>query len=191
MSVSGIGSSSLFSYLTENTQSKKQQLQQELQQLGQDLKSGNLSAAQTDFTTLQQSMPAASPATSTCETASFSTSQTSNPIAQAFTQLASDLQSGNLSAAQSDFSTLRQDLQSAGSQSVNGGEHHHHHHSGDTGSSQLSQLFSALGSALQSGDMTTAQQLYGSLQQDLGLSPGSSSTSSIAPSSGSTISINA
>ena len=55
MSVSGISSSTLFDLLgTETAQSQKQQLQQEIQQLGKDLSAGNLSAAQADFATLQK-----------------------------------------------------------------------------------------------------------------------------------------
>ena len=57
MSVSGISSSSLFDYNTQSVQNKMQQFQQEFQQLGQDLQSGNLSAAQSDFATLQQYAP--------------------------------------------------------------------------------------------------------------------------------------
>ena len=57
MSVAGISSSNLFDFNSQSVQNRKQQFQQEFQQLGQDLQSGNLSAAQTDFTTLQQSGP--------------------------------------------------------------------------------------------------------------------------------------
>ena len=67
MSVSGILSSVMSSVLssqsaqTQSTQNPRQQFQQEFQQLGSDLQSGNLSAAQTDFATLQQNAPAGSP----------------------------------------------------------------------------------------------------------------------------------
>jgi len=99
MSVLGIAGSSLFSYLAQSAQgsnhsnNKGQQFQQEFAQLGQDLQSGNLSAAQSEFATLQQSRPQ-----STATTAA----QSNNPIATAFNQLSSDLQSGNLTAAQQD-----------------------------------------------------------------------------------------
>jgi len=174
MSISGIASSSLFTYLTKNVQ---QQFQQEFQQLGQDLGSGNLSAAQSDFATLQQDVPGGGSASTTTSTSS--SSQSSSPIAQAFSQLASDLQSGNLSAAQSDYSTIQQDLQSMAAPSQQTYGHHHHHHDED---SQISQLFSQLGSALQSGNLTTAQQVYSTLQQDL-VGSTSTSTSSSTPSS--------
>jgi hypothetical protein len=143
MSVAGISSSSMYSM---------QQLQQEFQKLGQDLQSGNLAAAQTDFVTLQQSGPQASSAAS---------SQSNSPIAQEFNQLAKDLQSGNLSAAQQDYTTLQQDFQN---QATKG--HHHHHHGGGGEASAISQEMQQLGQALQSGNLTSAQQAYSTLQQD-------------------------
>jgi len=172
MSLAGISSSSLFSYETQNTQrqNKVQQFQQELQQLGEDLQSGNLSAAQTDFATLQQLTPQGS---------SSSTSATnSNPLAQAFQQLGQDLQSGNLSAAQQDYSNVQQDFQ-GGATHAHG---HHHHHVGGEQSSELSQIgqaFQQLGQALQSGNLSSAQQIYSTLQQEIQqFSGGSTSTSS-------------
>ncbi len=161
MSLSGISSSNLFSYENQSVQNKAQQLQQEFQQLGQDLQSGDLSAAQTDFTTLQQI------GSNSSSTSSSSTSSTasSNPLAQAFNQLGQDLQSGNLSAAQQDFTNIQQNLQSQASQTQG---HHHHHHGGggDSQSNSISQLFQQLGQALQSGSLSSAQQIYSTMQQD-------------------------
>lgn len=157
MSLSGISSSSLFSYETQSVQNQDelQQFQQEFQQLGEDLQSGNLSAAQQDFVTLQQLAP---------QSSSTSSTQSSNPLEQAFNQLSQDLQSGNLSAAQQDYANIQQVFQSQ-AQSTQG--HHHHHHSGGGEGSQISQLFDQLGQALQSGNLSSAQQLYGTLQQDI------------------------
>jgi hypothetical protein len=72
--------------------------QQSISQLGKDLQSGNLSAAQSDFA----SPPAAfsQPSTTTGASTTPATQSTASPIAQALNQLSSDLQSGNLSAAQ-------------------------------------------------------------------------------------------
>jgi outer membrane protein assembly factor BamD (BamD/ComL family) len=164
MSVSGISSSNLFDLLgTESAQSQKQQLQQEIQQLGKDLAAGNLPAAQSDFATLQKNGPQA-------------TSASNNPIAQAFQKLAQDLQSGNLSAAQQDFSTIQQDVQAQ----VSG--HHHHGHSPSSGAQQnpIAQLFSELGQALQSGNLSAAQQAYTALQQDFQSSSSGSTTNTSA-----------
>jgi outer membrane protein assembly factor BamD (BamD/ComL family) len=171
MSVSGISSGSLFELLGAETtsQSQKQQLQQEIQQLGKDFSAGNLSAAQADFATLQKDAPQASAAAT----------QSNNPIAQAFQKLAQDLQSGNLSAAQQDFSTVQQDVQAQAS----GGHHHHSHGQSSSGAEQspLAQLFSELGQALQSGNLAAAQQAYTTLQQDF--QSGTTSVSSSGTSS--------
>jgi hypothetical protein len=159
MSVSGISSSSLFNYENQNVQNRFQQFRQEFQQLGQDLQSGNLSAAQQDFATLQQLGPQNNSSVST---------QSNNPIAQAFNQLSQDLQSGNLSAAQQDFAQIQQDFQNQTSGQNQAEEvHHHHHHGGGGESSEISQLFSQLGQDLQSGNLSSAQQTYNSLLQDL------------------------
>jgi outer membrane protein assembly factor BamD (BamD/ComL family) len=154
MSVAGISSSNLFNYSTQSVQNKMQQFQKEFQQLGQDLQSGNMSAAQSDFATLQQYAP---------QTSSTSSSQSNSPIAQEFSQLAKDIQSGNTSAAQQDYSTIQQDMQS------HAAEGHHHHHSsggGGEGQSAVSQLMTQLGQALQSGNLSSAQQAYSTLQQE-------------------------
>lgn len=168
MSVAGISSSNLASY--ENS---IQQFQQEFQQLGQDLQSGNLSAAQTDFTTLQSLSPQSSSASSAT---SSSGSTSSNPIAQEFQELSQALQSGNLTGAQQDYSQLQQDFQSQSSS----GEHHHHHHSGGSGSSEISQLFSQLGQDLTSGSLTSAQQVYATLEQTFQSLTSSTPQSSLA-----------
>ena len=62
MSVSGISSESFFDpSVSRGIQDKKLQFQKELQQLGQDLKSGNLAASQADFVALQKLGGFASP----------------------------------------------------------------------------------------------------------------------------------
>ncbi len=81
MSVSGISTSSL--YQTPGVQNDFQKARQEFQQLGQDLESGNLSAAQSDFATLQNLLPQSASTTTAA--------QSNNPIAQAFAQLGKDL----------------------------------------------------------------------------------------------------
>jgi protein subunit release factor A len=155
MSTFGV-SGSMFSQL--------QQFQQEFQQLGKDLTSGNLSAAQTDFATLEKDMPQTSSSTST--------TQSGNQIAQAFSQLSKDLQAGNLSAAQQDYANLEQDFQSR----VHHG-HHHHHRSGGSEQSQFSQLFEQLGQDLQSGNLSGAQTAWSSLEQLLQNNPSSTGSS--------------
>jgi hypothetical protein len=154
MSVSGIASSILFAPASsQNIQSRAQQIQHEFQQLGQDLKSGNISAAQTDFVTLQSGL----------QQNSSSTTQSGNPIVQDFTQLASDLKVGNLSAAQRDFTALQESLNNA---STAGAQGHHHHHAANSIGSSINQAFTQLGQALQAGNLPNAQAAYTTLQQD-------------------------
>jgi len=191
MSVAGI-SSSLFDYSDQRVQNNRHQIHQEFQQLGQDLESGNLSAAQSDFATLQQLVPQNNSTTAT---------QSNNPIAQAFQQLAQDLQSGNLSAAQQDYTTIQQDFQkqasqagSQASQSQATHGHHHHHGGGDNDQSEISQLFDQLGQALQSGDLSAAQQVFSTLQQNLqqfGQANGSSSSQAATENNSRGVSLNA
>ena len=146
MSIAGILSSALFSAGAQSLQSKPKDFRQEFQQLGQDLQSGNLTAANADLTALQQQAPAAA-------------SSSSSPLSQAFNQLAQDVKAGNTSAAQQDYATLEQGLKTQ----VAG--HPHHHHGGGGESKAVSQLLDQLGQELQSGDLAGAQQAYGTLQQ--------------------------
>jgi outer membrane protein assembly factor BamD (BamD/ComL family) len=179
MSISAIASSLFQPSISQGVQNKFQQIQSEFQQLGQDLQAGNLSQAQQDFVTLQQNLPGGQ-----------QQNTSSSPLAQAFNSLAQDLQAGNLSAAQKDFTTIQQDIQQGSGQI----QHHHHHHidagqdsssaSGQQGN-PIAQAFTSLGQALQSGNLSSAQQAYATLQQDLqqflpGAGAGSSSTTSAA-----------
>lgn len=173
MSVTGISSSSWYSYDTQSVQNQ-QQFSQDFAQLGQDLQSGNLSDALQDFVTLQQ-VATQSNSSSTSQSDSSSTSQ-SNSVSKLFDQLSQDLQSGDLSAAQQDFTSIQQAFQSQQSQG-------HHHHNSDAGStsSEISQLFEQLGQDLQSGNLSNAVQAYSALQQDFqqfGQSSGETSTQS-------------
>jgi hypothetical protein len=155
MNVSNLFSSNFLNVNTQSTSSRIQQFQKDFEQLGQDLQTGNLSAATTDFATLQKDAPQLSGSSST---------QNQNSIAQALQQLNSDLQSGNLGGAQQDFATLQQDLQNHAALRP-----HHHHHSAGGGQSgnSLMQDFGQLGQDLQAGDLASAQKAYTSLQQDL------------------------
>jgi len=161
MSVAGILAGSLMQ-IGSNPQTTLQQLRaSEFQKLGQDLQSGKLSAAQADFASLTQN--------------STSATGTSQPtLGQAFNALGQALQSGNLTAAQQDFSTIQQDLQKAGQ----GHFHHHHGHgsgllselaSAGQANNSASQAFGSLAQALQAGNLSSAQQAYATIQQDMQL----------------------
>jgi hypothetical protein len=157
MSVAGILSSSLSDY---NASQNAQTAKQAFQQLGKDLRSGNLPAAQSDFVTLQKDVGGAA------------SSQSGNAITQAITQLSQALQSGNLTSAQQAYVALQHALQNAASlynPSTNGTQtaaQHHHHGDGEQ-SSAVSQELNQLGQALQSGNLTAAQQNLGTLQAGL------------------------
>jgi outer membrane protein assembly factor BamD (BamD/ComL family) len=116
MSVGAILGSVLQSALAAtNPPSKFKQFQQEFQQLGKDLQSGNLGQAQSDLERLERNSPFLHAATtaSTSSATAASVGAGNNPIAQAFNQLERDLKAGNVAAAQQDFSTVQQTFQNA------------------------------------------------------------------------------
>ncbi len=116
VSVAGIFGSSFINYAAKSIHSRMQQARQEFQQLGQDLQSGNLSVAQSDFAAPQKLGPQSKTRPSTQNSASLS---------QDLQQLSQDLQSGNTAAAQQDYSRLQQDFQSQALHT-----HRHQHHGG-------------------------------------------------------------
>lgn len=192
MSVSGILGSLFGAGSSAPVQNKFQQIKQDFQQLGQDLQSGNLSQAQSDFTALQQLLPSQQQnSTATTQAAS----QSSNPTSQAISQLAQDLKVGNLTAAQSDFTTLQQDIQQQQTTGSGGGHRHHLHRDNSQSSGQqsgIASLFASLGQSLQSGNLTAAQQTYSTLQQDfLQFSNGATSAGANSPSGNSGLNVSA
>jgi len=105
------------------SQSSGNPVLQAFAQLGKDLQSGNLQAAQQDYTTVQQDAQQVASQVgghhghhrhSESSQSSSSSSQQTNPVTQAFSTLAQDLQAGNLSGAQSAFAALQNDLQQIG-----------------------------------------------------------------------------
>jgi outer membrane protein assembly factor BamD (BamD/ComL family) len=121
MSISGILAST---FTHQQSAPPATPYQQQIQQLGQALQSGNLSAAQSDFANLQQAFSQPAPTTGPAST------NTSTPVNQSFSQLASDLRSGNLAAAQKDFSTIQQGIKPQGSPLTNHFRYHVHSHNG-------------------------------------------------------------
>jgi outer membrane protein assembly factor BamD (BamD/ComL family) len=209
MSIIGILSSNLFSagaaqntHSSQNNPSSFRQIKTEFQQLAQDLQSGNLTAAQSDFATLSQNLSGASPgAAATNSTTGVNSAAPTNAVTSAFAQLGQDLQSGNLQRAQQDFTNLQQDLAQASSQQV--GRHHGHHdhrtessQSSSSSSSQqtnsIAQAFSTLAQDLQAGNLSGAQSAFATITNDLQqiggfLTRGSNGASSaaVSPSTGS------
>ena len=174
MSVSGISSAN-YAY-----QSQFQQIMNDFSALKTDLSSSDLATSQQAYTTLTKDLQNMRQA----QGIQVQNSQVSTDLAA----VGSALQSGDLSGAQSAFATLTQDLQSSAQQAQSGqqaymarGHHHHHHHGGSQQStgSNLGTDLAAVGSALQSGDLSGAQSAFGTLMQDLtsGLSQNSNGTS--------------
>jgi hypothetical protein len=161
VSVSAISTGSVLqSFQPQAIKNKFAKVQSEFQQIGQDLQVGNLAQAKTDFTTLMQDLPGAA-------------QSTSSPVGQALGALGQALQSGDLSTAQQAYATAQQSVQKPGGH----GGHHHHHHAQGTATTAASstnptdQLLAELGQALQSGDLSGAQQDFASLVQQYA-SPG-------------------
>jgi len=79
-------------------------------------------------------------------------------IAQAFSNLQTDVSTGSLSTAQQAYATLMQDVQNV--QQAQSAQQ-------TGGTSQIGTDLAAVGSALQSGDITGAQSAFATLTQDL------------------------
>ncbi len=194
MSVTGIAANLLFQTFAANTAKKSQgsfgQIHSEVQQLGQDLQAGNLTQAQQDFAALSKNFPgttaASQPQTPATNTnISATTSVASNSPSQAFSAVGQALQSGNLSAAQTAFATLQQDLSPSSIGRIHL-RHQHHSGAGSEGDSQVDQsnrIAQALNTLLrdvQSENFSAAQSAYATMQQEMGL--GSLVSSGAAPS---------
>lgn len=104
-------------------------------------------------------------------------------VQSSFEQLGSDLQSGNLSSAKEDYVTLSENTP-GGSSSSSSSTSSTSSTSSSSSTDPMSQKMSALGQALNSGDLSGAQKAYSSIQQDFQKGPNasnSSSSSSSAP----------
>src|SRR5580704_2988533 len=98
MFVLGAAGASLLSHIfdskkSQNSHSQFQQIQNEFEQLGEDLQSGNLTLAKKDFTNLSQDIPSAQ-------------QNNKSPISKAFGTLGQALRSPSLSAAERAISTV-------------------------------------------------------------------------------------
>ena len=173
MSVLGIASTALSQL--GNIQSKFQGVQSEFKTLGQDLQAGNLTQAQTDFVTLSQSV----------------TSQLSginSPFAKAFNAVGQALQSGDLIWGTTGFCRHL-----AGRDRRLPSVRHHHHTPPTQMSASAQSLFaqelSTLGQALQSGNLTAAQQAFSAMQQGWQQTQASGTSASPLPPVGSGVNV--
>jgi hypothetical protein len=83
---------------------------------------------------------------------------------QDFKDLASTLQSGDLSGAQNAYAALQQIMQTAQSSNQNPSQNNSN---SNNAQSQFSTDLAAIGKALQSGDLKSAQDAFAKLQQDM------------------------
>lgn len=124
MSIAGLAATSFLSGVFSTNQSSRfVPVAQELQQLGQDLKSGNLPAAQSDFATLRQDAQPSLDAVLHHRHPRFQEAAASQgQTAEVFRQLGQELQSGNIAAAQQTYAALLRDFQQSGATGVAGSD---------------------------------------------------------------------
>ncbi|HLB92131.1 MAG TPA: hypothetical protein VJK27_07310 [Terriglobales bacterium] len=140
--------------------------QQQIQQLSQALQSGNLSGAQSDFASLKQAF--SQPTSTLGKTPPSPSDSSAVPIHQALNQLGSDLQSGNLSAAQKDVANVEQSLTNAGTIAYSTFHSSSAAGSGNSsGQNAVLQDLNQIGQSLSSNSLAGAQQAYATLQQQL------------------------
>jgi hypothetical protein len=185
MSISSISLNSDYfqSSAINGLDSLKQQRRQDFKSLTDSLQSGDLSSVQSAFASLLQSFPNSSSSVSS-QTQSAATLPAANSgnstssITKDLSMLGQAIQSGDLSSAQNNFSKLIQDMQTIG-----GGHHHHRHHdktsvmsqnatlasaTGSTsGTNSVATDLTALGQALQAGDLKSAGYAYSLLTKDM------------------------
>ncbi len=180
-SIGMLGADILESLVSSARHGSSHKFKQDFQQLGQDLQSGNVTRGQADLTALQSDMSSSS-------TPSSSSSSSSGPsvTSQAFSQIAQDLQSGNLTAAQSDYANLEQGLK----QGAGHGHHNFHSAAASSALTQTQDALAQLGQALQSGNLSAAQQAYTTFQTDTAaFAPFAGSSSTGASSTGTGLNI--
>ena len=180
MSVSPVSSVD-YTYQTyqANWQNDASQIRQGFKDLTSALQSGDLAGAQQAFSALQPLLPSSSAGN---QAQNGQSGGNQNPLATDLTALGQALKSGDVTQAQKSLSTLQQDMQS-----VKGHHHRHRGHHGSAGTqgtdsstassgaqstngnwqNQFTADFSALGQALQSGDLAGAQSAFATLQQDM------------------------
>lgn len=163
MSVCAVSSNS--SPAQNESSSVMKQGEQDFKQLASALQSGNLAGAQKAFQALQQ-LQQSNPSAGQSSTGQAATTS-GNAIQTDFAALGQALSSGNLSAAQSDFSQLKTDMQAAGASGASGAQsahrgHHHRHASSasDSDSDSAASTASTTSASSQSGSTGSTISVY-------------------------------
>jgi len=170
--------SSLSALTSSSSVNPFQQIRQDFQALGTALQSGNLSGAQSAMSGLQQaqqSLPL--PPSSIVSLQGANSSTGSSAVASGMATLASDLQFGNLSAAQSVYQQIQSQMQSAQGAGHHGG--HGGHHGGGIGALLGASSSSSSSSGTSSGSVLDS--LLNSLSTSSSVSGSISSTGSTSP----------
>jgi hypothetical protein len=169
MSGASIGTSSVL--VANQIGATKPALRQQMNTLFKDIKSGNLSAAKSDYSALSQLLGASGGANAATGAAG---SASSNPFSALLGQVGSSLSSGDISGAQdalSDFQNQGPSQTLAQGQAADSiaGQHKHH---GNVGKQQG---MASLISSIQNGDLGGAQDAYASLTSGASSTGGSQS----------------
>jgi len=185
MSIAGLSSNSITNSWQQQQQNPFRQIKQDFKQLASALQSGDLSNAQSAYSSIQKILQASQSSAS-----SESSSNGSSTLQSDFATLGQALQSGDLSQAQSAFSQLQNDFQ-AGSQSgadtAAPSEAQDQYVSSQTQdpAQQARQDYNQLAGALQSGSLSGAQSAFAALQQLVQTQDGSNASSSTNSAGGS------
>jgi len=179
MSISALSSSLVTDLSQQHRQNPFEQIQQDFSQLASALQSGNLTDAQSAYSSIQQLLSANQNSSGTNNSASGS-----NAVQSDFAALGTALQSGDLTQAQSAFAQLQTALQPPSQSGANGSgaaaEVQDQYVSSTsqtlTPEQQVEQNYSQLASALQSGNLTSAQSAFSALDEALQTQTSSSSS---------------
>lgn len=160
MSVSEI-SNGLSNSITSPAYGNRLAIQQQFEQLGEDLESGDLSDAQTETNALAGLL---------WQYTSPESPLTNNPVGQEISQLSQDIQATNVYAAEQDYTTLQEYLELPGAAWNFGG--------GMSPPTQLKESMNPLTQAVFSGGFTNNPQTFSfawearpQLQQNAGQNP--------------------
>jgi len=167
MSISALSSNLVNDLSPQQWQNPFKEVRQDFEQLAGALQSGDLSGAQSAYSSIQQLLAA---------NTSLSSSSSPNTLQSDFAALGQALSSGSLTQAQSAFSQLKSDFQAArqsrfdGANGPSQGQDQYLPSSsqGPNAVTQALEDYTQLSSDIQSGDLTDAQTAYTSLQQLVG-----------------------
>ncbi|MCL5021485.1 MAG: hypothetical protein M1339_07505 [Bacteroidetes bacterium] len=154
-------SSAMSAYQPGGTNAPQNDIRKQFMQLQKALQSGDLSGAQSAYTSIEDSLKGAG--------SSQSPLSGTNQASTDFQALGQALQSGDMSSAQSVLATFQQDMQAAGQAGASGTGSTHRRRGGHFSGAMAQQMkdFKSLASALQSGDATSAQSALSSFLQDI------------------------